>query len=295
MHIIAPLFLCYNADMKKIWYGAILILVFANIMVWPYVLKAHLLRVTFFDVGQGDAIFIQTPQGHKMLIDGGPNNTVVEKISQQLPFWDKSIDLVVLTHPDADHITGLVGVFKQYEIKNVLWAGVEKETNIFAEWKEAALAEGANIWLANAPQVIFWSQTPLQENISVLYASAKAKEVNDTSVVAKLRYGAQSFLFPGDIGRMTEQEMVELGIPLKADVLKVPHHGSKTSSSANFLAMVNPQIGVIQVGGNNRYGHPVQEVLSRFSDFGISILRTDQEGDIIIQTNGNSLEFRHNL
>jgi competence protein ComEC len=278
--------------MKKFVYGGVLGLVFANMFVWPYVLQGGDLRVTFFDVGQGDAIFVETPQGHQMLIDGGPNNRVVEKVGQELPFWDKSLDLVILTHPDADHITGLVDVLQQYNVQNVLWTGIPKDTNIFAEWEKALLAEDASMYIASADDIIVWSQDPLafMEIISPTQnVIAAAKEINDTSVVLKLAYGTNSFLFTGDISDVAEGALVEEGSNVQAQILKVPHHGSKSSSSARFLAAVQPEIGVIEVAKNNRYGHPAQEVLSRFSDFGIPILRTDQIGDIILQSNGNSI------
>ncbi|HEX9721786.1 MAG TPA: MBL fold metallo-hydrolase [Candidatus Paceibacterota bacterium] len=271
--------------MRKVGYGAILLLAFANVAVWPYVLKAQTMQVTFFDVGQGDAIFIETKQGHQILIDGGPNNAVVEKLGQALPFADKSLDLVVLTHPDADHITGLVGVLEAYDVENVLWTGVEKKTNIFASWQEALRQEEANIWLVNDPQVIRWSQSS-KERLEVLYAADQAKEVNDTSVVTKLVFGETSFLFPGDISKIAEQEMLQQDINIDADILKIPHHGSKYSSTENFLAAVSPGIAVIQVGKNS-YGHPTPEVLERLGH--IPILRNDQIGDIIIQSNGNEL------
>ena len=264
---------------------------FANVAVWPYVLKAQTMQVTFFDVAQGDAIFIETRQGHQILIDGGPNNAVVEKLGQALPFADKSLDLVVLTHPDADHITGLVGVLEAYDVENVLWTGMEKETNIFASWQAALRQEGANIWLVADPQVIRWSQSS-QERIDVLYAADQTAEVNDTSVVTKLVFGETSFLFPGDITSKIEQEMLQENIDIDADILKIPHHGSKYSSSENFLAAVSPQLAVIQVGKNNTYGHPTPEVLKRLGR--IPILRTDQNGDIIIQSNGNAITTNHN-
>jgi competence protein ComEC len=276
--------------MRKIGYGTILLLAFANVAVWPYVLKAQTMQVTFFDVGQGDAIFIETKQGHQILIDGGPNNAVVEKLGQALPFADKSLDLVVLTHPDADHITGLVGVLEAYDVENVLWTGVEKETNIFASWQAALRQERANIWLVNDPQTIRWSQSS-KERLDVLYAADQAAEVNDTSVVTKLVFGETSFLFPGDITSKIEQEMLQQDINIDADILKIPHHGSKYSSMENFLAAVSPSIAVIQVGKNS-YGHPTPEALERLGH--LPVLRNDQIGDIIIQSNGNAITTNHN-
>ncbi|MEK7542600.1 MAG: MBL fold metallo-hydrolase [Patescibacteria group bacterium] len=277
------------------WYvaGVLFGLAFANWAAWEYVLDGRFLKVTFFDVGQGDAIFIETSQGHQILIDGGPSKKVVEKVGKTLPFWDKSIDLVILTHPDADHITGLVSVLEQYNVENVLWTGVEANTNIFRSWEQALEKslkpdferEKVGLYLARAPQKLVWSQNPSYEFMEILYpdnsAISSAKAVNDTSLVSKLVFGSDSFLFPGDISKTAEQKLVDQKADIAADVLKVPHHGSKSSSSESFLAAVSPNIAVIQVGAKNRYGHPTKEVLARLGN--ISVLRTDEKGDIVVK------------
>jgi len=273
------------------------LLIVANLVAWAEIAQGNVLRVTFFSVGQGDSIFIETSQGHQILIDGGPNNAVVEKVAGELPFWDTSLDLVILTHPDADHITGLVPVLEQFKVENVLWTGVEKETNIFASWTRALKAENANNMIARAKQKIVWSQDPntFMEIISPGEATVQnAKAVNDTSIVTILQYGEHSFLFPGDISRVVEQELVNKGVRIQASVLKVPHHGSKFSNTENFLEAVSPSVAVIQVGSKNHYGHPTEEVLERFSNFGIPVLRTDLNGDILIQSNGKSISVYAN-
>jgi len=271
--------------MKRYILLVLLGLAFANWFLWGYVLEGNDLKVTFFNVGQGDAIFIETPQGHQILIDGGPDRKVVEKVGKALPFWDKSLDLVILTHPDADHITGLVDVLEKYDVANVLWTGVEKDTNIFAAWERALGAEGARIVLARAGQKLFWSRDSANAFMEILYPDvpglANAKAVNDTGIVSKLVFDNHSFLFTGDITKAVEQKLVSQGANLRSDVLKVPHHGSKYSSSEAFLAAVSPSTAVIEVGAKNSYGHPTEEALSRFGD--IPVLRTDQKGDIVIK------------
>ena len=267
-----------------------------NLFTWPYVLKAQVLTVTFFDVGQGDAILIETPQGHQILIDGGPDEKVLEKLGTRMPFWDTRLDLVVLTHPDKDHVGGLIDVLDFYEVDNVLWTGVEKDTNLFQEWMkglEKEQEQGTRVIIAQAAQKIAWSSSDVAF-LDILYPfknlqGTKPRKVNDTSIVAKLIYGQDSFLLPGDISQTTENILVINDVDLAADVLKAAHHGSKSSSMEAFIRAVNPLLTVIQVGGDNRYGHPYQEVLDRFSFNGIAILRTDQNGDILIRSNGNSL------
>ena len=263
---------------------ALLGLAFANWVAWSHMLEGTGLKVTFFDVGQGDAILIETPQGHQMLIDGGPSKKVADKIGKALPFWDKSLDLVILTHPDADHITGLVSVLEQYDVKNVLWTGVKADTNIFGSWERALGNEEARVVLARAGQKLVWSKDP-NAFMEILYPDdsgvTSAKATNDTSIISKLVFGNHSFLFTGDITKAVEQTLIDQGLDLRADVLKVPHHGSKYSSSEAFLAAVAPGTAVIQVGAKNSYGHPTQEVLSRLGN--IPVLRTDLESDIVIE------------
>ena len=276
--------------------GVLGVLVFANWVAWGYVVEDSALRITFFDVGQGDAIFIGTQQGHQILIDGGPDSSVVEKLGKAMPFWDRTIDLIVLTHPEADHITGLISVFKQYDVQNVLWTGVEKNTSIFATWERALLAEDARIILARSSQKLVWSQNSSSAFLEILYpddsAIASAKAVNNTSIVSRLVFSGHSFLFTGDIEKTIEQKLVEAGMSLRADVLKVSHHGSKTSSSESFLAAVSPGIAVMQVGAKNRYGHPAPEILERFATFGIPVLRNDENGDILIESDGTTMHIR---
>jgi competence protein ComEC len=276
--------------MRKYIYGIVGLLVVANVVIWPHVVKEQVLEVTFFDVGQGDSIFIETPQGHQILIDGGPKNSnVAAKVAQKLPIGDTSLDLVVLTHPDADHVGGLPDVLKQYDVAHIIQTQVEHDTALFAVWQEAVAQEKAIVHYAESGQSIVWSPRLADEHITILYPQANIKvgSINESSIVAQLQYHNNTFLFTGDIPKRVEQELVASGIALKSDVLKVPHHGSKSSSSENFVAAVAPHIAVIQAGKENRYGHPHEEVLSRFGN--IPVLRTDEISDIVIQTNGQEL------
>jgi len=246
----------------------------ANIFAWQYVVRSGGDSVTFFDVGQGDSIFIETKEGYQILIDGGPNRAVLGKLSKQIPFWDNSLDLVILTHPDKDHLAGLIGVLESYKVDTVLWTGVKSETILFENWEKALEAEGAEVIVANAPQRI-------GSFGEVLYPAAgvQERELNDTSIVTKWTLGDTSFLLPGDITRKIEKKLTSLDIA--SSILKVPHHGSKTSSSLEFLQAVNPNIAVIQVSERNSYGHPDPNILKRLNDLGISVLQTSQKGDIV--------------
>ena len=164
------------------------ILFFLNLLAWIAVYdlsQPRFLEVTFFDVGQGDSIFIETPQRHQILIDGGPTSIILEKLGKEMPFWDRALDLVILTHPEHDHIAGLLEVLKRYEIQNILWTGIVRDTNEYREWKNLIQKEGAEIKIAQADQNI-----KLTENIylDILYPSEnlEGKELrnsNNTSII----------------------------------------------------------------------------------------------------------------
>lgn len=280
---------------RKTGIAFLLFLFFSNVIAWAFVIeisKPQELEVTFFDVGQGDSIFIVTPSGQQVLIDGGPSSAVLAKLGKEMPFFDRSIDLVIMTHPDPDHLSGLVEVLKSYRVGLVAEPEVLAETEIYKEWRkevreklitEAFLTEGKTIKLSGGI------------DIEILSPSSQYKNNSDTnlnSIMAKLVFEKESFLFTGDIPSSVEKEVVkEESASLDSNVLKVSHHGSKTSSSDAFLEAVSPKIAVIQVGKDNKYGHPHQEVLERLQRYGIRVLRTDENGNIKIISNGESLKL----
>jgi len=281
-------------DRRKLSILLILFLFSVNLIVWQiifYLNGDNSLEVTFFDIGQGDAIFIETPYKNQILIDGGPNSMILEKLAKEMPFWDKTIDLIILTHPEADHITGLLSVLESYNVKRILWTGIVRDTSQYEKWKEMIEKENAEIIIAHSSQGIKIGNVFL--NILYPFESLEGEEIknsNDTSIVSRLRFGNNSFLFTGDITKVSENKIIskEDG-NLNSDVLKVGHHGSKTSTSAEFLENVLPDIAVISCGKDNSYGHPHEQVLKSLEELGINILRTDQNGDIKIISNGNYL------
>ncbi len=270
------------------WKRIIFLLVFLNTLAWIAVfsLNNSFLEITFFDIGQGDSAFIEIPNGYQILVDGGPNLKVLEKLSEQMPFWDRTIDLIILTHPEHDHLSGLLGVLERYEVENILWTGVMNNTAEFQEWSELIKKEGAKIYIAKNGQIIRAGNAYAK----ILYPfeileDAESKNINDTSIVFSLFYGNNSFLFTGDASKLIELKLGEVN----SDVLKVGHHGSKTSTSRSFVEMVSPDIAVISVGKDNSYGHPHLNVLQNLE--GVKVLRTDIDGDIEIASNGNHLLF----
>jgi competence protein ComEC len=275
-------------------------LILVNLFAWIvfFDLKRHkFLEVSFFDVGQGDSILIETPQRHQILIDGGPSSKIIEKLSREIPFWDRTIDLIILTHPEKDHITGLLEVLKRYKVENVLWTGIVRNIPEYKEWLNLTEKEKANVKIAKAGQKISCKNCQWKIEIFYPFESLEGKEFedsNNTSIVSKLIFGNSSFLFTGDVYKDVEESLTLTPFDLSSKILKVAHHGSKTSSSQKFLEKVSPQIGVISVG-ENKYGHPNKEVLEILEKYGIRVLRTDREGDIKVFSDGNVLKIKNQI
>ncbi|TSC80008.1 MAG: competence protein ComEC [Parcubacteria group bacterium Gr01-1014_29] len=252
------------------------------------------LMVYFFDVGQGDSIFIQVENGTQILIDGGPDDAVLAELGRVMPFYDRTIDMVVLTHPDADHLNGLVEVLERYRVKTVLETGVKHETAQYAEWNKRLSERGIPIVHAVRGQV-FRIDDGLMLSVLAPFSSQnekEAKKINNTGVVARLDYYDTSLLFTADIEKDIEEILAAVfADSIDADVLKVAHHGSKTSSVADFLAAVTPEAAVISVGKSNRYGHPAPEVLNRFENIKARIFRTDIDGAVVLRADENGYAF----
>jgi competence protein ComEC len=247
------------------------------------------LHVAFLDVGQGDAIFITTPRGRQILIDGGPSATaLLWGMGRHMPFWDRSLDLVVNTHPETDHLAGLPDVLKRYRVSQVVLPDVGNDTSLYAAWEAALAKEGAMLVPAQAG-----TRLALGDGvwIEVLHPGRvpAGDKLNDHSVVLRITLGRVSFLLPGDIEAEVERGLAANDSPLGATVLKAPHHGSNTSSSESFLRAVDPQAAVVSAGADNRFGHPAPEVLRRYAEQGIPVLRTDELGTIEFVTDGERL------
>lgn len=269
-----------------------------NILAWLAVYslsQPQFLEVAFFDIGQGDAIFIETPQRYQILIDGGPSSVILEKLGDEMPFWDRTIDLIILTHPEHDHIAGLLEVLNRYKVENILWTGVLRDTAEYKEWikliREEKDKEDAKIEIAQAGQQIDGGLA----SINVLWPlenleGKTVKNTNNSSVIVRLVFGENSFLFTGDAGKSVERKLIKEGAKIDSDVLKVGHHGSKTSTSKEFVEAVSPEIAVISCGKDNRYGHPYSETLENLK--GIKIFRTDLDGDIKIISDGWRYKIR---
>ena len=248
------------------------------------------LHVSFLDVGQGDAILIQTPDHQDILVDGGPSAQAISgELSQHLPFWDRTIELVVLTHPHLDHLTGLLEVLQRYKVQQVLYLDTDYQTPPEQEWLSLIQEKGIKATPAKAGQLI---NLGTDETIEVINPKPDSSvPAMDNGIVLRLSDGAVSFLLTSDISEESELDLVTRRADLNSTVLKVSHHGSDTSSSAAFLAVVAPQLAVISVGADNTFGHPGQETLARLTDaVGLDkIYRTDKNGTVEFITNGERL------
>jgi competence protein ComEC len=250
------------------------------------------LHVSFLDVGQGEAILIQRGN-QQVLIDGGPHpQTLAMELSERMPFWDRTIELVVLTHPHEDHLSGLVEVLERYEVEQVLYPDLECDSPLYEEWCRLIDANDIDCTTAQDGQEIELGEGLIMD---VLHPPPELLEgtgsdLNNNSTVLRLEMGRVSFLFTGDIEWEAEFNLIAAGGELDCTVLKVAHSGSATSTTEEFLAAADPQLAVISVG-ENPYGHPHDEVLERLSDEieAEYIYRTDQQGSIEFITDGEEL------
>ena len=262
----------------------LVVLIVSSVFIWLAIFElapSDKVKIDFLDVGQGNAVLILAPGDNQVLIDGGPSDVVLAKLGKFLPIFDRKIELLILTHPDSDHLSGLVEVLKRYEIGQILETGIVADSAEYKTWNDLIKTKNIPVVFAQAGDVV---RVADNLSIKILYPLGKingqdfSKSTNATSIVGKIIYGQNSILFTGDAEGQTEQPLLMLGADLKADILAVGHHGSKNSTGAEFLAAVMPSIAVIQVGAKNTYGHPTQEVLDRLKN--INIFRTDLDKDI---------------
>jgi competence protein ComEC len=268
---------------------AVLVLIGANVLVWS-VPTPHGLTATFLNVGQGDSILIEGPTGIQLLVDGGPDASALRELGKRLPFWDRTIDAVVATHPDADHIGGLADILNRYEVKNIIESGVLNDTRAWQNFVTAAnteVAHGAVHTLARQGQRIQLGGGAYADVLYPDHDVSKVKDTNSGSVVLHVVYGKTSFMLTGDLPTAQEQELfLQYGYGLHSDVLKAGHHGSRTSSSADFVQSVGPTYAVFSRGCNNKYGHPHQEVVDLFAQLKIRTFDTCEEGSVTFSSNG---------
>jgi competence protein ComEC len=257
-----------------------------------FTLPDNHLRVSFLDVGQGDAILIQKGN-QQILVDGGPSpQAITLGLSEAMPFWDRSIDLLVLTHPHQDHLAGLLEVLRRYRVEQVLYPALDYDSPLYDEWLRTVEEKKIKATLAVAGQRIDMGDGVIIEVLRPSFTLPDAgPDIDRDSLVLRLDYGAVSFLLTADIKSETEWELVRERLPLTSTVLKVAHHGSSTSTTPEFLSVVSPGVAVISVGADNDFGLPDEEVVARLEDeVGPgNVYRTDEQGTITFTTDGEKL------
>ncbi len=254
------------------------------------------LQVAFLDVGQGDATFIESPTGTQVLIDGGKGGMVLSKLSEVMGFFDRDIDMIVATHPDMDHIGGLIGVLDRYTVHTILITENESDTPAFEAFTDRIFEEGAKILIARRGQIYdLGSGSAGSTTLSILFPDRDARdfESNASSIVARLVYGESEYLFTGDAPKEIEEYLISLDAQgIASDVLKVGHHGSRTSTSEIFVNAVIPDVAIISAGKDNSYGHPHGEVTKLLTARGIAQKNTADLGSIVSVSDGKEIYFK---
>ncbi len=274
------------------------------------------LHIVFCDVGQGDATLISL-NSTQVLIDGGRDAAVLECLHKHLPPWDRLLEVVVATHPDADHINGLVPVMENYAVGTLLHNGQSKETADFNRFKDVLqklALQGGTVMVGHSGQRVkignyadlsvlyplLDESIPAQSSTNVaetILSDVKTTSVtdnyNNSSIVLMLKYGQLDMLFMGDLEKEGEEALIDRGLIAQVEVLKVGHHGAKTSSTREFIDLTQPEISVISAGKNNSYGHPHPLVIERLTQVGSVILRTDQDSTIELVSNGTTISRKN--
>jgi competence protein ComEC len=252
------------------------------------------LRVVFADIGQGGMTVITTPGGHRIVIDGGPDRVKAARVmSAELQFWERSVDLAILTHPHSDHMIGLTEVLHRYDVKRILQRRIEHNSPEYAEWQRAVAQEDATVLSAIPGQVIAFDDGVFIEIIGPAdrLLRGTTSDIDNASVTVRVVYGSVSFMLTGDTFAEGESMMVRGGASLDSDVLKVAHHGSRSSSTDDFLSAVSPDLAVISAGADNSFGHPHQETLDTLARH-VPESRTyvtSERGSVVVTSDGRTL------
>ncbi|MBI5138450.1 MAG: MBL fold metallo-hydrolase [Candidatus Vogelbacteria bacterium] len=273
----------------------ILFLISANLIVWYATFRenrAGILTIAFLDVGQGDGIFIEAPNGNQLLLDGGPDKKVLESLGEVMAFYDRTIDVLVLSHPHSDHVAGLDEVLQRYIVGVGVTSGTGGVSSEFTLWKNLLENFGVKKIVAKRGMRINMGGGVYLD--ALLPSHDVAKETpHDGMLVMQLHYGKTAVMLTGDMERPLEQYLVAYdGAKLKSDILKVGHHGSKTSSTESFVGYVSPRYAVISSGIDNKYGHPAKETLNILEKFEIQTLRTDEDGTIVFESDGETISLK---
>ena len=265
---------------NRVWLIVIFLVVF-DVFVWGKIAFGGISKdaqIYFLDIGQGDSELVILPGGAKVLIDGGPDAKVITELGNILGVTDRYIDLVVMTHPQADHFNGLIDVVKRYQVGAFITNGRNGTAKSFASLQEALQEKNIPALTLQEGDAIAYGESRF-DIISPNNAFLKSKELNDTCIVMKLTSASWTALFTGDIGKNIEEYLMRK-YNMDIDILKVGHHGSRFSSSPEFMRATTPRLAAIEVGARNTYGHPTAYALENLAAVGAKIVRTDKDGTI---------------
>lgn len=275
---------------RKYWQFVVLAVTFIIVcLVWyeVFVNRPHQLRFAMLDIGQGDALYIEGPNGNQVIVDGGPGDALLSQLSKVMPFFDRSIDLIVNTNPDKDHFEGFIPLLDRYKVGAFVESGTEASTNpLWSELKKKIVDKNIPDIIAKRGQRIDLGDGAY---IDILFPDRDVSGLahNDGSIVARLVYGSTSVLLTGDSTQNIERYLISVDqTSLNSDILKVGHHGSKTSTSEDLVKAVTPDVALISAGKNNMYGHPNKEILDTLDKYKVPYLITFNEGLIEFDSDG---------
>lgn len=247
------------------------------------------LRIIFLDVGQGDSVLIKTPNNKKILYDGGPNTNILSVIGRYIPFYDKNIDLLILSHPHSDHMDGLIHILNRYNVKNVMYVDIDFNDKKFDEFKNLSSYTNIIKYDKNKDIIIDGVILDFIAPVNIKKDEYKEKELNNTSLCLKVIYGGTTVFLTGDIEKDAENEIIKSGLDIQSDILKVAHHGSKTSSNNNILYFIEPSVAVIQAGYRNQYYFPHTDTINRLTQYTDYYYVTGVDGSIEFVCNSNNV------
>ncbi len=289
------------------------VLAAACAFVWCLVYAATprgVLTVAVLNIGQGDSIYIESPTGEQVIIDGGPDNSLLRELPRVMPPFDRSIDAIISTHPDADHYTGFIDLLSRYQVGAFIEPGIEKHTTSFVALEQEVADEKIPRYIARRGMMLDLGGGA---QLEILYPDHDVSHLaanmdNNGGVVARLTYGNTSALFTADVDKTVEDRLIKLSMAdaalskntlyatdlldmLKSNLLLAGHHGSRTTNEDAFIALVHPTYAAVSVGANNKYHLPNQEPLDSFAKYGATILRTDQQGTLIFRSDGTTFSY----
>lgn len=280
-----------QAKLKRVAiFLSFLAIIFYLLFLYFYSTKKSRLEVSFIDSGQADSILIQTPYQQKIIIDFGSNSGLKE-MNKKIPWWNKTIDLMIITHPHDDHIMGMISILNSYQVKQIMYTGIIYDSPAYLELLKVIEKKKIPMIIPQEEQIINFGDNCFLKIIFPI-DSFQGKEIdnlNNSSIVSRLQCLNSSFLFMGDAEIEVETEILEKNIAIKSDVLKAGHHGSITSSQEKFLKKVDPEMAIIMVGENNKFNHPSLRTLKRMEKLNIKSFRTDLDGTINIVSDGQNI------